>query len=519
MARPQKGKQLKTKELTMDDMTRTLIEGLSRAANNPNIWGYRPHNKQVEFHTSNAKGRLYIGGNRSGKTVGGVNEDIWWLQGNHPFKRTPPPPVYGRVVGVDFDNGIERILKPQFARWIPPSSLINGSWTDSYHAGTRTLNLANGSTVEFMSYVQDINKFAGTSRHFVHFDEEPPKSIFTENKARLVDTGGHWWITETPVEGMTWIYDDVYIPGMTDPTGNIRVIQVDIAENPYISQNEVAEFLSDLDPLERKARGEGKFVQLGGLIFKNFGPVHVVPSIDPRSVYGLRWFGSMDHGIKNPTAWLWHAVYPDGSVLTFQEHYENEWTVSQHASRIHLINQDLGRAPNYYVGDPAIKQRSGETGHSIQLAYQKEGIPIVLANNEIRAGIDKMSQYLLPRTDGRPTWRITGNCSNLIREMQRYRWKTWASAKLRDANNPQELPHPQNDHAVDAARYFFSFMPNLELRDDKHRGPDAEELKERIDSMLNIKNPVSIGPRYDPQWSAGGETTEWTAYDEGIGIF
>ncbi len=507
----------KRKETSLDEIFRTVSDGLNRASTTPNILGYKPHAKQIQFHQSNAPGRLYIGGNRSGKTVGGVNEDIWWALGTHPYKSTPRPPVRGRVVGVDFDNGIEKILKPQFARWLPPSSLINGSWTDSYYATTKTLTLENGSTIEFMSYVQDLEKFAGTSRHYIHFDEEPPKPIFTECKARLIDTAGHWWISETPVEGMTWVYDDIYIPGTTDPTGRIAVIQVDMTENPYISRMEIDSFLDGLDSKERQARGEGKFVHLGGLVFKHFGPKCVVDSVDPRKLVGLRQWASMDHGLNAPTAWLWHALYPNGSVLTFDEHYESGWTVSQHAARVHLMNQEHHRPPTYYVGDPAIKQRNAETGHSIQFAYQKEGIPIVLANNEVRAGIDRMNDYMLSDDDGRPTWLITSNCTNLIFELQRYRWKTWATAKLRDKNNPMEEPHKKNDHAVDSSRYFFSFMPDLTLRDNK---PDKMELNRKVAGMLHASTPVDVYQgNIDPQWGNQGTSTEWHVADENVGIY
>ena len=41
-----------------------------------------------------------------------------------------------------------------------------------------------------MSSDQDLQKFAGTSRHFVHFDEEPPEPVYEECRARLVDTNG-----------------------------------------------------------------------------------------------------------------------------------------------------------------------------------------------------------------------------------------------------------------------------------------------------------------------------------------
>lgn len=503
--------------ISLEEMNKTIAEGLVRSAASPNIWGYRPHDKQISFHSNTKRIRLYTGGNRSGKTVGGVCEDVWYLQGNHPYKRLPwQPPVHGRIIGVDFENGIERILKPQVARWLPPSALINGSWTDSYRAGERMLTLANGSTVEFMSYVQAKDKFAGTSRHFIHFDEEPPQGIYTENWARTVDVGGHMWFTMTPVEGMTWVYDVIFIPGVQGTDDKIGVIQVGMEENPYIGESEREAFLSGLDPLERRARGKGEFVQLGGLVFKHFNPIHVVDPVDPKTLLALRQWGSMDHGLNNPTAWLWHAVYPDGSVLTFDEHYESGWTVSQHASRVHLMNQEHGRPPNFYVGDPAIKQRNAETGHNIQFAYQKEGIPIVLANNEVRAGIDRMNSYMIISDDGHPTWRITSNCINLIHEIARYRWKVWESSKLRDKNNPMEEPHKKNDHAVDSSRYFFSFMPDLALREDGK--PDRTAVNARWAAEIGARQGVNaeVG-MFDPEWSRPQQPTEWEAVDENVG--
>jgi len=70
-------------------------------------------------------------------------------------------------------QGIEKIILPELAKWIPPSDLIKQSWEESYNRGLRTLTLANGSFVEMMTYEMELEKFAGTSRHFIHFDEEP----------------------------------------------------------------------------------------------------------------------------------------------------------------------------------------------------------------------------------------------------------------------------------------------------------------------------------------------------------
>ena len=181
-----------------------LSAGLSDSARKPNNLLYRPHPKQLLFHGSQKKGRQYIGGNRSGKTTGGINEDIWWLRGEHPYRSVPEPPVIGRITTVDFKTGANKIIIPNLAQWIPPSLLINGSWNDSYNGATHTLHLSNNSELEIMSYDQELEKFAGVPRHFTHFDEEPPRDIFDECKARLIDYGGSWWMTMTPVNGMDW---------------------------------------------------------------------------------------------------------------------------------------------------------------------------------------------------------------------------------------------------------------------------------------------------------------------------
>jgi len=454
----------KVNELTTADAFRLMGERLKTQSVRPNMYGYRPHPKQERFHRSPAKRRLYIGGNRSGKTTGGVIEDLWWLTGRHPYRETPEPPIRGRVVGVDFLNGIQKIILPEFQRWTPVSDLRGGSWSTAYDKLERVLHFENGSFVEFMSYDQDLDKFAGTSRHFIHFDEEPPEDIYTENRLRTVDTGGEIWFTMTPVEGMTWIYDRVYLPGQRGE-GNADVIEVDIRENPHLNQTEIDEVLSELDDDERKARAEGKFVQLGGLIYKNFDPspggLHVLEKsvIPPRD---WLWCASVDHGFNNPTAWLWHAVSPDGRIITFYEHYRSGWTIDSHAKEVMRINTEIfERAPDYYIGDPTIRNTDPITGTSIHEEYIKYGIPIILGNNDVSAGIIRVARYLKRRDDGVPNWRVTPDCINLIKEMQRYRWKTYANKKLSNANNAQEVPHKKDDHACDSLRYFIMSRPDL----------------------------------------------------------
>ena len=360
MGRPPK------KEWSLDDILSGMAASISDASKKPNNLMYKPHNKQLLFHNSDKNGRQYIGGNRSGKTTGGINEDIWWLTQTHPYLNTPPPPVIGRLTTVDFKNGVHKIILPNLKQWLPPSSLVNGSWEDSWDGHLHTLHLANGSELEIMSYEQELEKFAGVPRHFTHFDEEPPKDIFQECKARLVDYNGRWWMTMTPVEGMTWTFDEIYEPSVEGANPLIDVIQVHILENPHISQEAVASLLEGFSEDQQDIRGTGKYIAIGGLVFKHFDPErHVIPfdQIPPAT---WEHVVSLDAGYNNPTAVLWHAISPEGIVVTYDEIYVRENTVQQIAERIlekeTHYRKHHGIVVNLHVADPAIKQRSQVTG-------------------------------------------------------------------------------------------------------------------------------------------------------------
>ncbi len=443
------------------EMVKTVKAGIEVQAKRPNLYGYVPHDKQYLFHKSTAHTTLYIGGNRSGKTVGGSVETIYRLMGRHPFKKVKEGPVYGRVHTVDFDYGLDMIILPLLSKWMPPSYLIDGSWERSYDKEHKVLHLNNGSFLEARSYQQEMEKFAGTSRDFNWFDEEPPRHIFNESQARLVDTDGDAFLTMTPVDGMTWVHNDIYEPGILGTNKDIYVIEISMEENPHLDASARERYLSTLDPEERKAREHGQFVALGGRIFKEFNKVlHVVPfdGIPPAT---WQHYATFDHGFNNPTAILWHAVSPSGDVITYSEHYASELTVDEHAKIYHSRNAGFGRVPDLVVGDPAMGQRSGITGTSILQEYSDRGIYIGCERTDVDSGLNRMIQYLKVGPSGKPRWQITENCSHLVSEMQKYRWATYSSRKMQFEKNAQEKPHKKDDHAIDSTRYMYTFLPDL----------------------------------------------------------
>lgn len=463
----------KTKqEITGDQFLLNIGEELRRQAVSPNINGYVPHSKQIDFHTSPARTRLYVGGNRSGKSFGNVAECAYWLTKKHPYRRIPVndyEPTRGRINAVDFPNGVDKILLPLFKQLIPPSFLINGSWEDSYHRQSRVLTLNNDSFLEFQSYEQDLDKFAGTSRHFVAYDEEPPEVIYTENWARLIDTMGHQWFSMTPVEGMSWVYDKIYLPGKDKKPDDKKYhnTEIEMSDNPHINQEAIDEFLEDVDDAnEKEARKSGRFIEMGGLIYKGFDPkpggLHVIDRTNLRIPKNVPVGISLDHGYNNPTALLWHAIFPEGKIITFHERYVSGCVVKEHAAAVHEFNRVNGITPSILIADPSIRNTDPITGTSIQQEYAKFGLPFSLANNDVKAGINKVNAYLKPRAGGRPLWQCTVDCSNTIKEHARYKWATYTSQKLNKRYNVREEPHKLNDHTCDSNRYFLMSRPNLE---------------------------------------------------------
>lgn len=458
---------------------------VSTQAREPNIYAYKPHDRQIEFHKLQQQERLFVAGNRSGKSLASVVEGIWYLTKTHPYRKTPEGQVRGRVVCVDFLNGVDKIILPLYKRLIPTEYLKDGSWDKSYSAQQHTLTLRDGSFVEFMSQDQDLDKFAGTSRHFVHFDEECPKVIFEECKMRLLDTDGDYWISETPVAGMEWIYDDLFLPYFEaiekGEEPRIGLVQMRTDENPYLSRDALARVFGTMDEQTRMVRFGGEYLAVSGAMYKEFREVTHANytfeemEFDPSK---YRVYLSGDHGINNPTAWLWIAADIKGGLTVIREYYQANQTVADHAKAINEINAELGCVPYMVTGDPAMKQRNGITGESIISEYAKYGIYINVDGipRAKEVGINKIMQYLKvnPKT-GKPFLTILRECHNTIRELKGAKQNRYVNAKVAAMKNAPEGQREKDDHTTDALRYLMTFMPDLSPEDYEGVSEDHTE--------------------------------------------
>ena len=203
--------------------------------------GEKKHLKQIEFHKCKKKNRWVFGGNRSGKTECGAVEVIYFARGCHPYREIKGA-TNGWVVSlstqVQRDVAQSKILNYLNPDWIEDVVMLSGR-KDNYKNGVIDYILIKNvfgttSKIGFKSCDQGREKFQGTSLDYVWFDEEPPYDIYSECRMRVLDKNGDIFATMTPLKGMTFVYDEIFLNKFDDKNIWHQFMQWD--DNPYISE-------------------------------------------------------------------------------------------------------------------------------------------------------------------------------------------------------------------------------------------------------------------------------------------
>jgi phage terminase large subunit-like protein len=499
----------------IDEALGDLADRLTNAATRPNANRITLLPGQHEFFRSQKKNRIEFGGNQAGKTFSGVYDECMVLLRRHPHRQHlyPEGPLRMRFIGVDFDRGIDQGAIPNFQQILPPSALVDGSWERSYRNASHMLTLADGSTVSMMSYEQDPNKFQIVQLHHIHFDEEPPKPIFQESLPRLVRYGGTWTITETPVQQLEWIQDELMEPAQAGQRPDIGVFYLNTQDNTYLSDDAVADLIAGISAEDRVVRLQGQY-KAGSLVFPEFERKYPYVISDRFMPRGPEWdiYASMDYGWSHPTAWLWTAVHRGGSIVTFRCLYASHVMVKDWASAVLEMNAQIakqlgedptGWRPKAYFGDPAIGQANGISGTTVQQEYALHGIPIGtegivkarVANQNF--GLDKMHEYLSRDTShisaatgygGEPWWQITENCTALIDELKKARKPKQTLKMAEQRAQPEGIRDKDND-AIDAVKYLFMITHDL-------RPASPEPLRYSAELPEQFRNAAAPPPVY-----------------------
>lgn len=424
--------------------------------------GDKVHLKQLEFHKCPKKNRWVFGGNRSGKTECGAVETIWLARGIHPYRDNKPDVecwVVSLSTQVQRDVAQNKILHYLNKDWIVDIVMLSGkkSAMDMGVIDFITIrNVFGGlSKIGFRSCDQGREKFQGTSLDFVWFDEEPPLDIYLECKMRVLDKCGDIFATMTPLKGLSWVYNLIYLNENNDP--EIWHEHISWHDNPFLNEKEIESFMGSLSADELESRCYGNFVGNGGMVYSEFDEnVNVIEPFDiPKE-----WQDniSIDPGLNNPLSAHWYAVDFDNNVYVVAEHFEAGKSVEYHANKIKQISDRLNWKRSYNgcieaLIDSAANQKtlSGEKSVT-ELFYDYNILVNPKVNKDLFSGINRVKSYLR-NANGQARLFIFKNCVNLISEIKSYFWGNG------------DAPLKKDDHCLDELRYYIMSRPENAIKD------------------------------------------------------
>ena len=415
--------------------------------------GKKIHRKQIAFHKCKKKNRWVFGGNRSGKTECGAVESVYMARGIHPYRKNRDN-VFGWVVSlsqqVQRDVAQSKILQYLNPEWIDDVIMLSGR-KDSIKNGVidqiKIKNVFGGiSTIGFKSCDQGREKFQGSALDFVWFDEEPPKDIYEECRMRVLDKNGDIFGTMTPLKGLTFIYDEIYLNRSNSP--DIWYEFMEWADNPFLDKKEVKKLTATLSDTELESRRYGKFRSDTGLVYTEFDEnVHVIEPFDVP--YDWQDVLSIDPGLNNPLSCHWYCVDYDGNIYVVAEHYEAKRDIGYHANKINEISDIIGwhrdgKGRIVALIDSAANQRTLASQKSVtELFYEYGIVANPKVNKDLFAGIARVKEYFKSNKIF-----IFKNCVNMIREIKGYWW------------GDGDVPKKKDDHSLDELRYYVMSKPD-----------------------------------------------------------
>lgn len=352
--------------------------------------------------------------------------------------------------------------KSWFAR--PPSYVKSGVWGEVLGK--------DGTKINFKSYEQGREKFQGAGKRVIWFDEEPPKDIWEECTVRS-EAGVPLDIimTMTPVNGMTWVYDEIYLD-TSNP--DIFVSEADWDDNPWLEEEQKAKMGRRLTPQALEVRKKGKFVKKTGLVCPWWQRgVHVKPI-----TYDSNWaiYGALDFGFSNPACLVFVGVNYDDDLAIFDGFYKRGLTTP--AIALNIVR--ICNAYNINMNELVIIADSAQAQSIQELndisAEKKYGFTVLGVKKETGTNTqnwdefraDKMQQYGEIQENNKTKITVSDKLMEydekvdkdvnwFVKEIENLKWAEVASAVGKEKQQGATWDDRFPNHAIDAFSYFVVF--------------------------------------------------------------
>ncbi|MDX3637690.1 PBSX family phage terminase large subunit [Streptomyces europaeiscabiei] len=396
-------------------------------------------------HLAAARGNLWEGAVRSGKTIGSI---MVWLK----YIRTGPP---GALLMV---GKTERTLKRNI---IDVIEQMVGKRRCVYRAGAGEVVIF-GRTI-YVAGANDekaVDKIKGLTLAGAYMDEVTtyPETFFQMMETRLSIEGAKWFATTNPEGPNHWLKKqyldrarlhlrpDGTIAETHDPDAlDLNRFSFVLDDNPTLPADYVASLKRSHQGLFFRRYILGEWCLAEGVIYDAFDEakhvVDLVPDVNRWMCVGL------DYGTVNPFAALLIGVGADSRLYVASEYRHDsrlarrQLTDAQYSVGVqkwlasHEHRGVKGVRPDWIFVDPSAA--------SFMTQLWSDGVPgVAKADNDVKDGIRSVSMAF-----GEGILSIHRSCTGLLSELPSYVWDEKASLKGEDK------PLKVDDHSVDGLRY------------------------------------------------------------------
>ncbi len=435
---------------------------------------FQPGSTQLDFINDFAKETVFAGGVGSGKTLSGA------------FKAVVVSHLYPGTVGLvgrQSYRALEDTTKKVMVYGDDKPAVLDPDLVAHKSEEDNKWILRNGSEILFRSLEShNIEKLLSLNLGWVYVDEltESTLKIWLTLLGRLRHPVGPGiaWGTTNP-NGHDWVWQRFH----RDASGAVGRLYIQPTESnaKHLRPDYIA-MLRTMPKEWQKRYVDASFDTAAGMIWDMWQrEVHVYEqAVVGKLPPGWKRFEAMDHGRRNPTAWLWFVVDPDGNIVIEDEYYEADRVPSEHAPSIKAQRATVAPGIRYQsvIAPPDCFRIPPNGGSTIATEYSEHaGISMIPANDNVEAGLLRVAEWLNkdpahvypdwhpwrgtkgPDELGAPHLFVSDKCVNLIREVPDYRWRDLGPTQEDTRDQPEE-PRKKDDHACDALRYGVMSRPS-----------------------------------------------------------
>ena len=403
--------------------------------------------KILAFPYSKYNALICDGAVRSGKTSIAMVAFVDWAM--REFNKRSFG-IAGRTVG----SAVKNIIKPYMAM-----SYAQKRYIMRWRKSDNLLEIRRGRKVNYFEVFggKDESSYMliqGRTLAGVLLDEVVlmPQSFVEQALARCSVEGARLWFSCNPGNPQHWFKEE-WINNREEH--NALYLHFTMTDNPSLSQKTLDRYESMYSGVFYDWYVRGLWVAAEGLVYDMFGKdIHVLTK-EPEMEGD--YYVSSDFGIQNATVFLlWRQEKGAGRWVCLREYYysgrseRRQKTVSE---LVEGLSEMLdGVKPKRIIIDPSAAP--------LKVELRKRGYYTQDARNEVLDGISDVCSML---KDKKLEFMLC--CENTIKEFELYMWD------LKASESGVDVPEKENDHAMDAVRYFVKTMRLVRRANEKPYQP------------------------------------------------